>query len=329
MSKQSEEARSAAKSKAERLVRADPTVRVDASGYRPDGALNADVAAGMRPVSRRAYRRGGKVDGEAAAPRADRKPRKSGGSALTPDSLINRNVKDANEERGGITFTGGLKKGGRVHKDMGGLALPNWADSVSRKEGGRAHKLGGGGLSPAARMPLGGQRPMSGAPMAPGMRPVMRKDGGRTHGEDCTCAKCGGGRVGKKAGGALKGAINDGTRPVAGRLARKGGGRTKGTNVNIIISPSPGAVAPPAMPPRPMPMAPPGGPVGLHQGAPPPPPMAPPAGAPPPMPMARKSGGRAGEGFGGKLIKPGSYPIDSGAGGGLGRLEKAKAAARG
>ena len=152
MSETSQKAREASKSKAERLVRADPTARVDASGYRPDGALNGDVAAGMRPVSRRAYRRGGKVEGHTATPRADRKPRKSGGSALTPTSLINRNVKEANEERGGITFDGGLKRGGRAHKDMGGLALPNWADSVQRKSGGRTAKMIGGALTPQPRL---------------------------------------------------------------------------------------------------------------------------------------------------------------------------------
>jgi hypothetical protein len=142
----------------------------------------------------------------------------------------------------------------------------------------------------------------------------------------CKCMKCDGGRVGRKSGGP---AINDGTRPVAGRLARKGGGRTKkGTNVNIIIAPQgggqPGAGGPPPMPP--------GGPVGLHQGAPPPaamgpgvPPGAMPPGAPPPM---RKAGGRVGEGFSGKTAKPGAYPIESGAGGGLGRLEKAAREAR-
>jgi hypothetical protein len=43
------------------------------------------------------------------------------------------------------------------------------------------------------------------------------------------------------------------------------------------------------------------------------------------MPMARKSGGRTMEKDGGKLAKPGAYPIESGGGGGLGRLEKAKA----
>ena len=284
MSSMSEQARAAAKSKAEKLVRVDPQQRVDASGYKPEGAMDADVVTGMRPVSRRAYRSGGKVHGESGSARADRRPRKAAGGALTANSLINRNVKEANEERGGLTHKGGMKSGGR------------------------AGKLAGG--------------PLMGATGSPSLPPttVGRKDGGRTHGTSCSCAKCSGGRVGRARGGP---AINDGTRPVAGRLARKGGGRTKGkTNVNIIITQPGGMARPPMGTP---PMAPPGGPVGLHQGAPPP---MPPAGAPPAAgapPMMRKSGGRTLEKDGGKLAKPGTYPIDSGGGGGLGRLEKAKA----
>ena len=253
MSTMSESARAAAKSKVERLTKSDPHARVDASGYSPEGALDGDVQTGERPVSRRQFKRGGKVAGESAPTRADRKPRASGG-ALTANSLVNRDVKSANEERDGTKHTGGFKAGGSVH------------------------------------------------------------------GKGCDCSRCGGGRVGRKSGGP---AINDGTRPVAGRLARKGGGRAKkGTNVNIIIAPQ-GGSKPPMMPMGGAP--PPGGPVGLHQGAPPPAPMGPPAGAPPPM-MARKAGGRTLEKDGGKLVKPGAYPIESGAGGGLGRLEKAKAA---
>jgi hypothetical protein len=214
------------------------------------------------------------VSGEAAEARADRKPRKSGG-ALTATSLINRDVKEANKERGGEQFTGGMKRGGRAGKTMGGLALPT------------------------------------------AFTPVSRADGGRTHADGCECAKCGGGRVGRATGGK----INDGTRPTGGRLARKGGGRTKkGTNVNVIIMPSGGGATPP-----PMAGPPPGaGPLGMRQGVPPPAAMPPPgAGAPPPMPMGRKDGGRT------NFAKPGSYPIDTGSGGGLGRLEKAQRAARG
>jgi hypothetical protein len=295
MSTMSEQARAANKSKAERLVRADPTARVDASGYQPDGAMDADVVTGPRPISRRQFRRGGKVEGDASAPRADRKPRANGG-ALTANSLINRDVKDANKERGGITHVGGMKTGGR------------------------AHKMVGGALSPQQRIGLQ-QSPRPA--MNPGARPMMRADGGKTsHGASCSCGKCSGGRVGRKEGGA----INDGTRPVAGRMARKGGGRAKGkTNINIVIAPQGGTGQnPPMAPPGVAGAPPPGGPVGLHQGPPPPSPAAPPGAAP--QPMMRKSGGRTLEKDGGKPVKPGAYPIESGAGGGLGRLEKAKAA---
>lgn len=235
MSSMSQKARDAAKSKVERMVRSGKQ-RVDASDFSAQDAMDANAPTGMLPISRRAYRRGGKIAGDTAAPRADRRPRANGG-ALTANSLINRDQKEANEQRTGIHFRGGYKSGG---------------------------------------------------------------------------------------------AINDGTRPTGGRLARKGGGRAKkGTTVNVnIISPG-GMGAKPPMPPMAAP-PPPGGPVGLHQGAPPPPPMAPAGAAPPagmPPMMGRKSGGRAVDG--GKLAAPGKYPIDSGAGGGLGRLEKTQRAARG
>lgn len=295
MSAMSQKARDDAKSKVERLVRSGKT-RVDASDFSAQDAMDANSQTGMQPVSRRNYRRGGKVAGEKSPPRADRKPRSTGGAApLTPNNFINRDAKEANMKRDGIHLRGGLKTGGRATKAGGGLALPAWNAPVARREGGKVHA-------------------------------DEKQDRELIHKMGCACKKCGGGRVGKKAGGA----INDGTRPVAGRLARKGGGRTKkGTNVNIIIAPQGGGQKPP-MPPMGM-APPPGGPVGLHQGAPPPAPMGPPAGAgaPPPgvpPPMMRKTGGRTLEKDGGKLVKPGVYPIESGAGGGLGRLEKAKAA---
>lgn len=280
MSSTSEQARTAAKSKVERLMKSDPHARVDASGYSPEGSMDAGVQTGPRPISRRQFRRGGQVEGAKAIARADRKPRASGGRTKVDGGLINEDIKQANEEREGIKHVGGMKRGGR------------------------AGKLGGGPLMEA-----------TGSPSMPPTT-VGRKEGGKVHAMGCECAKCGGGRVGRKEGGAT---IYGGTRPVAGRLARKGGGRTKAkTNVNIIIT-QPGGGARPTMPP-PGAMPPPGGPVGLHQGAPPPAPMGPPAGGPPQM--MRKSGGRTVEH---KPVKPGAYPIESGGGGGLGRLEKAKA----
>lgn len=94
---------------------------VDASGWEAYDLLDADVKTGMRPVSRRAYKKGGKVEakpeGKMCGGRADRKARQSGGKAITANSLVNRNVKEANEERDGIKHVGGMKKGGKVSKE--------------------------------------------------------------------------------------------------------------------------------------------------------------------------------------------------------------------
>jgi hypothetical protein len=336
MSAMAEKARSKSREKAERLTRSSPG-KVDASGWREPLGENAEVQTGMRPISRRQFRRGGKVHGEKSKMHAGRKPRAKGG-ALTATSLINRDVKDANESRVGTKHIGGMKKGGRAHKMVGGPMMGRPGMPVAQPMAG------------AGRM---------GAPMA-GVRPGVRpyKKGGKVHGRDCKC--CGGGayadggkiksefaanqamqaargtpaqgstdyfshmaRSGtgtktsptpkpRKAGGSVSDGTLEGTRPQGGRLARARGGKAKGTNVNIIIAPGGGG-------PKPMPMgapmgAGPNGPVGLHQGA--PPPMAPPPGAAPPMgppPMGRKSGGRT------------NYPIKDGAGGGKGRLEKIRA----
>lgn len=271
--------RDATKARADKMIGTDPIKPVDASEYTPPGAMMNDIKTGMRPISRRQFRAGGKVSGEKATEHAGRKPRASGGNVGI--SYANRDMKAANEERPGIKHIGGMKRGGRAHKDMGGLALPAWADSVQRKSGGKVHA-------------------------------DEAQDRKLIHDMGCQCAKCGGGRVGKSAGGVLDG----GTRPKGGRIARAKGGRAKkGTNVNIIIATGGGQKPPMPMPP-PGAMQPPPGPVGLHQGMPPPvaaAPMGPAAGGAPPMPMPRKRGGRAG------------YPIESGAGGGLGRLEKTDA----
>ena len=94
---------------------------VDASGWEVYDPLNADVKTGLRPISRRAYKKGGKVEakpeGKMCGGRADRKKRQSGGKAITANSLVNRNVKEANQERDGIKHVGGMKKGGKVAKE--------------------------------------------------------------------------------------------------------------------------------------------------------------------------------------------------------------------
>ena len=143
----------------------------------------------MRPISRRAYKKGGKVvasSGADAPQNAGKKPR-SGNKHLTVDALVNRNLKDANEDREGKKHIGGLKTGGRAKAFEGsakdekqdkklakkyGMSMESWEKSKmddkhdsqhsmkGLKKGGRAHKNLGGILkdvaAPAAAGALGG-----------------------------------------------------------------------------------------------------------------------------------------------------------------------------
>ena len=339
MSEMAKKARAAMKEKAQ--GRAAPTKgSVDASGW-TEPTMNTTAKTGMRPISRRAFKKGGKVEGEAGAKHAGKAPRKgkniggqmstpdftaedaarmareakmrriigeaegedglylptkspyvrknggrsgraNGGKApITPNSLINRNAKEANEERG-YPHTGGYKKGGKVHED----------EAMDKK--------------------------------------LIKAEMSKAHAKGCTCKSCGG-SAGYKSGGTADPA---GTRPTGGRMARKSGGRAKGkTNIHINIIAGEkhpeGAPAPMGLPgplPRPpMPVAPPpmAGGAGMPPMGPPPGPMGgglpPGLAVPPPAmgPMARKAGGRVGHrGYS-------SYKdMDAGAGSGLGRLEK-------
>ena len=76
-------ARDAMKAKAKRLASAEPGYKVDSSTWTPPEAEEGSVQTGMRPLSKRAFKKGGKVigkaDGKKAEFRADRKPRASGG----------------------------------------------------------------------------------------------------------------------------------------------------------------------------------------------------------------------------------------------------------
>lgn len=146
---------------------------VDASGYVVPDPMDADVKTGARPISRRQFKRGGKVvnnaEGKETRKHAGRKPRKSGGSAnATPDNLINRNVREANELREGKKHRGafasggkastyddrdfddseaGMKRGGVAKKQMGGLTYsPNdtrMARAAGLKKGGSPKAKGG------------------------------------------------------------------------------------------------------------------------------------------------------------------------------------------
>jgi len=100
----------------------EPHKKVDSSSWSPPEMEKADKQTGMRPVSPRQYKSGGKVCGDMTKKRADRKARKSGGSAMPPvDRLVNRDMKKANEYRDGEKHVGGMKRGGKIrHRREGG-----------------------------------------------------------------------------------------------------------------------------------------------------------------------------------------------------------------
>ena len=188
MSEASKIARRALKSKAHRLAEPHKGA-VDASGWTEPTDEGAGVQTGMRPISKRQYKRGGKVkvklkhhlghaEGEKAQVRADRKPRKAGGKAEMPpvDRFINADKKKANEYRDGPKHVGGMKAGGRTKKMDGGSS----GDAYMRHALGHHDIPGGGkmtkgmGLSDSRNIALG--RGMAeGNPSA-----QYAKSGGRT-----------------------------------------------------------------------------------------------------------------------------------------------------
>lgn len=117
--------RAAMKEKAKRLA-SSSSDKVDSSTFTPAEPLNADVKTGMRPISRRAFKTGGKVEGGENPRRADRTPR----GFQEKVGLANTNQKDANEEREGKKHIGALKTGGRVKKMGGGLMDPKKGEGM-------------------------------------------------------------------------------------------------------------------------------------------------------------------------------------------------------
>jgi hypothetical protein len=122
MSELAKKARAAMKAKAKSIT-TDPHQKVDSSTWTPPEPLNTEAKTGMRPVSRRAYKKGGKVEGCGVKMHAGKKPRASGGKTMAKD-WINRNAKEANEERDGIKHVGGMKKGGRAERATKGFVPP-------------------------------------------------------------------------------------------------------------------------------------------------------------------------------------------------------------
>ena len=128
--------RAAKNKKAQSLIDSSSGGKVDASTFTPAEPLNADVKTGMRPISRRAFKVGGKVEGAEAMTHAGRTPRKSGGKTEYANALVNRNVKDANEEREGIKHIGGFAKGGvpEYNEESVEKAIQSSRQKIGKKE---------------------------------------------------------------------------------------------------------------------------------------------------------------------------------------------------
>jgi hypothetical protein len=153
--------------------------KVDSSTWTPDEKLNADAKTGMRPISRRAFKAGGKVEGEAAKTNLSRAPR----GFEQKVGLANTNQKDANEEREGVKHVGGMKTGGMVKKAGGGELAPKTSPRPPK----RPADLGMAPKTSPRPMPRPQNNPMTGKPeseaeTAERIRSYSDyyKDGGRT-----------------------------------------------------------------------------------------------------------------------------------------------------
>ena len=315
MSEMAKTARAAMKDKAKRLTSGDPTTKVDSSTWTPPEPLDTGVKTGMRPISRRAFKSGGKVDGAKAMANMGKSAR-GGNKPATADSLINRNVKDANEEREGIKHIGGMKKGGAA-KAIGGplVGAKKQMDASVMQSG-----------VPDARFGFGGVRkgqisPARGLGIKTGGKVEKHEDVAEDKALIKKMVKPSARTARKDGGGVFSGPGYPGKVPgvvPGGRTAHAKGGKT-GTTVNIIMAGKPAdddmmkgnmeaPTPPPAMPvPVPSPAGMPSG--GMPAGMPMPMPTPPAGGAP----LARKAGGRTYRSY---------KDMDAGAGGGFGRLEK-------
>jgi hypothetical protein len=193
MSEASKAARKAMKDKAHALV-SEKMGDVDASKYTVPDLLEPSIKTGARPIKPNLYRRGGKVmdvEGMYANRHAGKTPRASGGKAMTPNSYINRDVREANEEREGKKHVGAFKRGGKA---MGGE--PDAGDTVPTSRM-AFNPSAQSRLTKAAGLKTGGAAKHSDEKED---KKLIKSEIAK-HAKDCGCAKCSGGRAGRATGG--------------------------------------------------------------------------------------------------------------------------------
>jgi hypothetical protein len=368
MSDMAKQARAAMKAKAQRLGSDRPTEKVDSSSWSPPELLNADAKTGMRPISRRAYKSGGKVQGAKGSANMGKAPR-SGNKPLTADSFVNKDLKEANAEREGVKHIGGLKSGGRAKKLGGGpmsapmpASIANAQNMMDRakatsgvpisnlasqarpgvnrikqatgfKKGGSAAKHEDVAEDKALIKKMVKPSARTGKDLGGGMDGNGDSDNGMKKGGRAKRATGGGTFSGPGYPGKVPGVVPGGRDPHA-RGGKTGRGKGK-TNINIVIAGGKPAGAGDMMG-NPMggPTKPPGA-DGMPGGMPvpvPPPAGGPAAPMPMPMPIPIPMGGA-----GGPPLMPrksggrtySSYKdMDAGAGGGEGRKEKTEIASK-
>jgi hypothetical protein len=191
MSDMAKQARAAMKAKASKLTSADPHQKVDSSTWTPPEPLNTEVKTGLRPISRRAFKKGGKVMGQ--KPKANLgKATRGGNKPLTPDNFANKDVKAANEDRAGLKHVGALKTGGRAKKNNGG-GTDEIAELIERSNTERSPSASAAGMG---NMPLPVPRPKN----------LGKPESFKSKYDLTTQGKKHGGNVKKAAGGPLSGA---------------------------------------------------------------------------------------------------------------------------
>lgn len=291
---------------------------VSSADWSPAEPLNTTIKTGARPISPRAYKRGGAV-------------KKATGGEIA-DAIVKRDTKKA---IGSKEHVGGFKKGGTAKRaDGGGVlnkkavgdvqVLPKRGKAENYMCGGKIKKAGGGGswLEKIVGKPKSGSD-LSGVGKGTtssyskedkaSLSDIAKGGSGSTlpsdeteFGKSQNYKK--GGRTARATGGS---ATSNPLSTAAKAVGKAAGGARKGKTdikINIIAGGQK-----PAMP---------AGPINLPA---PPMPPAPPVAAPPPaamgampggMPMARKSGGRISK------VASSYKDMTAGSGSGNGRLQK-------